>query len=128
METVIHNPTEGVYPTGGDWAHAIEVRGVERILFVAGTMGLDATSVPGASLDEQLVLVWNNIRTILASAGMTVDNIVRVTSYLRDTAYAEANGVARMNALGGRIVPTTAIGVQTLDDNWLIEIEVIAAG
>ncbi len=33
-----------------------------------------------------------------------------------------------MNALGGRIVPTTAIGVQTLDDNWLIEIEVIAAG
>ena len=128
METVIHNPTEGVYATGGDWAHAIEVRGAERMLFVAGTMGLDATSIPGASLDEQLVLVWNNIRTILASAGMTVDNIVRVTSYLRDTAYAEANGVARMNALGGRIVPTTAIGVQTLDDNWLIEIEVIAAG
>ncbi len=127
METVIHNPTEGVYATGGDWAHAIEVRGVERMLFVVGTMGLDATSIPGASLDEQLVLVWNNIRTILASDGMTVDNIVRVTSYLRDTAYAEANGVARMNALGGRIVPTTAIGVQTLDDNWLIEIEVIAA-
>jgi len=127
METVIHNPTEGVYATGGDWAHAIEVRGAERMLFVAGTMGLDAANVPGASLDEQLVLVWNNIRTILASAGMTVDNIVRVTSYLRDTAYADANGAARVRALGGRIVPTTAIGVQTLDDNWLIEIEVIAA-
>jgi len=127
METVTHNPTEGVYATGGDWAHAIEVRGVERMLFVAGTMGLDSASIPGATLDEQLILVWDNIRTILASAGMTVDNIVRVTSYLCDTAYAETNGAARVKALGGRIVPTTAIGVQTLDDSWLIEIEVIAA-
>ena len=58
---------------------------------------------------------------------MTVDNIVRVTSYLRDVAYAEANGKARVAALGGRIVPTTAIVVQTLDPDWLIELEVIAA-
>jgi len=128
METVTHNPTEGVYATGGDWAHAIEVRGAERLLFVAGTMGLDPAGVPGATLDEQLDLVWSNIRTILASAGMTVDNIVRVTSYLRDTAYAAANGAARVQALGGRIVPTTAIAVQTLVDDWLIELEVIAAG
>ena len=38
---------------------------------------------PGATLDDQLELIWANLRTILASAGMTVDNIVRLTSYLR---------------------------------------------
>jgi enamine deaminase RidA (YjgF/YER057c/UK114 family) len=50
-----------------------------------------------------------------------------VTSYLRDVADAEANGAARVAALGGRVVPTTAIVVQTLSDSWLVEVEVIAA-
>jgi hypothetical protein len=36
--------------------------------------------------------------------------------------------VARVAALGGRAVPTTAIVVQTLSDDWRLEIEVIAAG
>jgi 2-iminobutanoate/2-iminopropanoate deaminase len=90
-------------------------------------MGLDAAGVPPATLEEQLDLVWANIRTILASAGMTVDNIVRVTSYLRDARDAEANGAARVSALGGRVVPTTAVVVRTLADDWLVEVEAIAA-
>ncbi len=126
MVTVAHNPSEGIYPTD-DWVHAMEVRGAQRLLFVSGTMGLDAEGRPGDSLDEQLELVWNNIRTILASAEMTVEHVVRVTSYLRDVTYAGANAVARVKALGGRAVPTTAIVVQTLDSRWLVEIEVIAA-
>jgi enamine deaminase RidA (YjgF/YER057c/UK114 family) len=127
METTTHNPTDGIYATGGSWAHAIEVRNPERIVYVAGTMGLDADSVAGASLEDQLDLVWNNIRRILAEADMTVDNIVRVTSYLRDVAFAGPNGEARVAALGGRPVPTTAIVVQTLEPDWLVELEVIAA-
>lgn len=126
MQTVPHNPTDGVYPTD-DWVHAMEVQFAQRLLFVSGTMGLDADGRPGDSLEEQLKLVWNNIRRILASAGMTLDDVVRVTSYLGDISYAEANGAARVKALGGRMVPTTAIGVQTLDSKWLVEIEVIAA-
>jgi enamine deaminase RidA (YjgF/YER057c/UK114 family) len=59
---------------------------------------------------------------------MTVDNIVRLTSYLRDASYAEANAAARAAALNGRVVPTTAIVAETLVSDWLVEIEVIAAG
>jgi 2-iminobutanoate/2-iminopropanoate deaminase len=128
MKTVTHNPTEGVYLPVGDYVHALEVRNPERLLFVAGTIGLDPAGTPGGSLAEQLQLIWSNIRTILASADMTVDNIVRVTSYLTDAAHAAENGAARVAALGGRSVPTTAIVVQTLISNWLVEIEVIAAG
>ena len=126
MEMVEHDPTDGVYPATGDYVHALEVRGVQRMLFVAGTMGLDPAGKPGGTLTEQLELVWNNIRAILASAGMTVDNIVRQTSYLRDVAYAEENAAARVAALGGRAVPTTAIVVQTLENDWLVELEVVA--
>jgi enamine deaminase RidA (YjgF/YER057c/UK114 family) len=128
MEIIARNPADGVYPAGDDYVHAVEVRGAERLLLVAGTMGLDGQGRPGATLTQQLDLVWSNIRAILASAGMTVDNIVRLTSYLRDPSYAEANAAARVVALGGRAVPTTAIVVQTLVSDWLVEIEVIAAG
>jgi len=81
----------------------------------------------GPTLDEQLTLIWNNLRAILASAEMTVDNIVRLTSYLRDASFVEADQSARLAALGGRAIPTTAIVAQTLHEDWLVEIEVIAA-
>ncbi len=127
METIRHDPTVGVYPSTPDYVHALEVRGAARTLYVAGTMGLDPGGLPGADLETQLTLIWNNIRTILAAAGMTTANIVRLTSYLRDAAYAEANAAARNAALAGNIVPTTAIVAQTLSPDWLVEIEVIAA-
>ena len=103
MELIPHSPTEGVYP-------ATPVSGVA-----------------GTTLERQLELVWNNIRAILASAGMTTANIVRLTSYLRNADYAAANQNARLSALGDHIVPTTAIVVQTLRKDWLVEIEIIAA-
>lgn len=127
METIVRNPTEGVYAATPDYIHALEVRNPTRFLYVAGTMGLDQAGVAGKTLDEQLALIWSNLRTILASADMTVDNVVRITSYLRDAAYVEANQNARVVALNGRAVPTTAIVVQTLLPDWLVEIEVVAA-
>ncbi|MFI6293886.1 RidA family protein [Nonomuraea sp. NPDC050790] len=128
MEITAREPGRGVYAATGDYVHAVEVRGAERLVFVAGTMGLDDRGRPGGSLEDQLGLIWANIRAILASADMTVDNIVRVTSYLRDPGYAEANAAARVAALKGRAVATTAIVARTLVDDWLVEVEVIAAG
>ena len=127
MEMIPHSPTQGVYSTGGDWVHAMEVRGADRMLFVSGTMGLRPDFTAPPTLDEQLECAWNNLRAILSSAGMTVDKIVRLTSYLRDAGYAEANAQARIKALGDRRIPTTAIVVETLQPDWLIELEIIAA-
>jgi enamine deaminase RidA (YjgF/YER057c/UK114 family) len=126
-DLVVHNPTDGIYSTGGDWVHGLEVRAAQRLLFVSGTMGLRPDFSAPDTLEEQLDWVWNNLRAILASAGMAVDNIVRLTSYLRDASYAEANAQARIAALGERRIPTTAIVVETLQPDWLVELEVIAA-
>lgn len=126
MELLTHNPSGAVYTATPDYAHALEVRGGSRMLFVSGTMGLDALGVAPASLDAQLALVWDNLRAILDSARMTLDNVVRVTSYLRSAAFAEPNAAARNAALGGRLVPTTAIVAETLASDWLVELEVIA--
>jgi 2-iminobutanoate/2-iminopropanoate deaminase len=127
MDTVIHDPTKGIYPATPDYVHALEVQMPNRLVYVSGTMGLDTGGVAGGTLEEQLGLVWSNLRVILASAEMTVANIIRVTSYLRDAAYAEENQNARVAALEGRVVPTTTIVVETLSPDWLVEIEIIAA-
>ncbi|MBY5334020.1 RidA family protein [Rhizobium leguminosarum] len=128
MEMIAHNPANGIYAASPDYIHALEVRQPSRLLFVSGTMGLDQQGMAAADLEGQLDLIWSNLRAILASADMTVDNIVRLTSYLSDGAFIEANQNARLRALGGRAVPTTAIIVETLRDDWLVEIEIIAAG
>ncbi|MGO7955182.1 RidA family protein [Rhizobium leguminosarum] len=128
MEMIAHNPANGIYAASPDYIHALEVRQPSRLLFVSGTMGLDQQGMAAADLEGQLELIWSNLRAILTSADMTVDNIVRLTSYLSDGAFVEANQNARVRALGGRAVPTTAIIVETLRDDWLVEIEIIAAG
>jgi 2-iminobutanoate/2-iminopropanoate deaminase len=127
MKMIVRNPTLGIYPASSDYVHAMEVQEPVRLLYLAGTMGLDERGVAGKTLAQQLDLIWSNIRIILASAEMSVDNIVRLTSYLRDPAYAEENAKARVKALNGRVIPTIGIVAQTLSSDWLVEIEVVAA-
>lgn len=128
MQEQVINPSTGIYPATPDYVHAIELTAASRFVFVSGTMGLAPTGEAPDTLEEQLGLVWENIARILAEADMSTANIVRVTSYLTDATHAAANQAARIQALGSRRVPTTAIVVETLTPDWMVEIEVIAAG
>ena len=127
MKANVVNPVDGIYPATSDYVHAMEVIDPKRFLFVSGTMGLDAQGVAPVTLDEQLKLIWDNIRRILAKANMSVDNIMRLTSYLSSRDQVQKNQDARIAALGERRIPTTAIVVTLLDPAWLIEIEIVAA-
>jgi enamine deaminase RidA (YjgF/YER057c/UK114 family) len=121
----ILHPT-GLYPATADYAHGVEVT-TSRIVYTAGTMGLELDGRVPDGIDRQLELLWDNLRAILAAAGMTTDNIVRLTTYLADRADAEKAAAARVRALGGRAIPTTMLIATLLDPAWLVEIEVIAA-
>lgn len=121
------NPAHEIYPATADYVHAMQVTAPTRWLFISGTMGLANDSRAAATLDGQLALIWHNIRRILQEAEMAPDNIVRVTSYLTDAAHVEANQNAREVALGHRPVATTAVIVGTLNSDWLVEVEAIAA-
>ncbi|WP_193179371.1 RidA family protein [Nisaea sediminum] len=126
MKTRLIEPTDGIYPAR-DYAHGIQIEDMRKLIFTAGTMGLTPDFRPPETLEEQLTLVWQNLSRILAAADMTLDDIIRVTSYLRRADYAAANRDARLAALGGRRIPTTAIVAETLEPGWMIEIEAIAA-
>ena len=90
-------------------------------------MGLDEAGVAPATIDEQLELIWKNLKRILQEADMTTDNIVQVRSFLGDRKYAQKNQDARLKALGDRRVPTTAIVVDIFDPAWFVEVEILAA-
>ena len=54
-------------------------------------------------------------------------NLVKVTCYLADRSYRDANMRARAAALGDHRVATTVVGATLLEDGWLVEIEASAA-
>ena len=64
MTMISHNPA-GVFPPYRADAHATEVRGDARLLFVSGLNGyeVDGKTLPG-SFDAQAELIWKNLGTI----------------------------------------------------------------
>jgi enamine deaminase RidA (YjgF/YER057c/UK114 family) len=125
VEIVLHNPA-GVYPPPAPYSHAVEVRGATRMLLTSGTLGIDPAGAVPADFDAQCKLIWSSLGAILASAGMSFDNVVKVNTYLRDAAYRQQQAAHRRAALGDRLVASTALVCAPLDPRWLVEIEIVA--
>ena len=65
-------------------------------LFISGQIPLDPVTgkLVGDGIEEQTNRVWNNIEAILASQGLTTENLVQVTVYLTDLQdFASMNSV-----------------------------------
>ena len=58
---------------------------------------------------------------------MTVANLVKVTTYLTDRAQASENREIRTRRLQGAKPALTVVVSQTLDAEWLLEIDAVAA-
>lgn len=83
-------------------------------------------AVPG-SFAEQSRLIWRNIEAQLAEVGMTLDNVVKATTFLSDRKYAIENRAIRTEVMGARTRALTVIICGLFDEAWLLEIEVVAA-
>jgi 2-iminobutanoate/2-iminopropanoate deaminase len=116
-----------IFAPVGPYTHGLEIVEARRLLFITGTMGLDKSGKAPDGIEAQCALAWRNIGAILEDAGMSVRNLVKVTCYLADRAYREANMKARAAALGDHRVATTVVNATLLEDGWLVEIEAIAA-
>lgn len=126
MEMKTHDPS-AIFAPVGPYTHGLEVVEARRLLFITGTMGLDKSGKAPDGIEAQCALAWRNIGAILEHAGMSVRNLVKVTCYLADRKYREANMHARAATLGDHRVATTVVAAALLEDGWLVEIEAIAA-
>lgn len=76
---------------------------------------------------EQCELTWAHVEAQLRAAGMNLDNLVKVTTFLSSREFVVENRAVRQEVLGSRSPAVTVIITGIFDEAWLIEIEAIAA-
>lgn len=118
---------DGSPPVQGSYPQAVEVTGATRWLYLSGQIPVAPNGSLDADFRSQCEQVWDNIETQLTAAGMTLDNLVKVTTFLSDRAYALENREVRIARLAGRQPALTVIVAGIFDQAWLVEIEAVAA-
>ena len=120
------NAPDAPQPSGG-YAQAVLLSDFDELLFVSGQIPVEADGAVPAAFGEQCRLVWRHVEAQLRAAGLGLADIVKVTTFLSDRAYAAENGAIRREVLAGLTPALTIIIAGIYDPAWLLEIEVIAA-
>ena len=118
---------DGSPPVEGSYPQAVEVTGPSRWLYLSGQIPVAPDGSLAADFPAQCEQVWDNIETQLAAAGMTLGNLVKVTTFLSYRRYALENREVRVRRLAGRQPALTVIVTGIFDESWLVEIEAEAA-
>lgn len=118
---------DGSPPVEGSYPQAVETTGATRWLHLSGQIPVAPNGSLAADFTGQCEQVWSNIETQLSAAGMTLDNLVKVTTFLSDRSYALENREVRVRRLAGRQPALTVIVTGIFDEAWLVEIEAVAA-
>jgi enamine deaminase RidA (YjgF/YER057c/UK114 family) len=106
----------------------VEVSSNARTLYISGLNGYesDGKTIP-ESFEAQSDLIWTHMRTILASAGMGVQNLVFLRTYLSSPEYKEENKRIRTKHLGDHKVGLTVVCATLLVPEWKLEVEAVAS-
>ena len=110
------------------YSQGMDARGATRLLFISGQVGAGADGVVPASVGEQAKLAIANLNAVLAEAGLSNSNLVKLTIFLTDSGHLQEFYGAAFGALPSPPPATTLLIVKALaDPALLIEIEGIAA-
>ena len=115
-----------INPTGNSYSQAIELKNFKRLVFISGQVPIDEDDNVPAEFASQCKVVWKNIEKQLKEANMNFTNIVKITTYLSDRKLRMENCKIRHKVLGDHQPALTVIIAEIYDENWLLEIEVIA--
>ncbi|GAU84068.1 RidA family protein [Bosea sp. BIWAKO-01] len=126
MDKMVITAPEAPEAAGG-YAQALLVSGASRQLYISGQIPSTRDGTVPESFAEQSRLVWRNIEAQLHAGGMTLDNLVKVTTFLSDRRYAAESRQSRKEILGDRKVALSVVIAGIFDEAWLLEIEAIAA-
>ena len=109
------------------YSHAIEVP-AGRMVFASGQLGVSPDDEVPEEMEAQAVLCFENIKAILAEAGMTLADVVRFTAYVTDRAYFPVYGTVRSRYVLGNAFASTLVVVSGFTrPEFKIEVEIMAA-
>ncbi|TYR31584.1 RidA family protein [Mesorhizobium microcysteis] len=108
------------------YTNALEVRGQGRTLYISGQIPADDTGSAPDNFEAQARLAWGNVERQLKAAGMTLDDLVKVTVFLASYELRDVNARVRWDVMGDRMVALSTVIAGPYDPAWKIEIEAIA--
>ncbi|MCF6322483.1 MAG: RidA family protein [Rhizobiaceae bacterium] len=111
----------------GGYSQAVDISSFERLVFVSGQIPETSEGELPVTFKAQARQVWENIEAQLNACELTKDDIVKVTIFLSERKYALENREVRDEFLGDLSPALTVIITGIFDENWLLEIEAIAA-
>jgi 2-iminobutanoate/2-iminopropanoate deaminase len=119
----------GVAAQIGNYGDAVEVPSQARWLLTSGTPGLALDGALPADIGGQAELAWGHIMLMLKRAGMTAQDLVKITQYLTQVSDIAAYAQVRGRFLG-EVRPASMLMIvpALVRPGFLLEIEVIAAG
>ncbi|WP_342739616.1 RidA family protein [Bradyrhizobium sp. B117] len=123
---VNHNPATVHSPAGG-YCMGLELTQHRRLLFISGQVPERPDGSVPEGFEAQCEQAWRNVKAVLAAAGLGVDHLVKVTTFLTDRAQLVSNRTIRRAMLGDHQPALTVMVAQTVNSKWLLEIEAIAA-
>ena len=114
-------------PKPANFSQGIEVAG-SRMIFVAGNVAVDAAgkTVAPDDIKGQTRQVLANIEKVLAEAGATRDDIVKITTFLTDLKNYPGFAEVRGEFFKPPYPASTAVQAQLINPEWLVEIEAVA--
>jgi 2-iminobutanoate/2-iminopropanoate deaminase len=122
----ILNPA-GIAPPASDYHHALLIERPTREIHMAGQLGERADGSISSDFSEQARQAWINIKAILAEGGMSVADIVKVTSYIVGREHIHAYEDVHRAEVGAHQPPWTLILVAGLGSaKYLVEVEATA--
>ena len=126
MTTTAINPA--TVPTSPFYSQGIEVRDAARQVYVSGQVGVASDGQVPEGIEAQTTQAVANVHAVLAEAGLTSADIVKLTIYLTDPADVEGFVGAAAGTLQSPPPATTMLIVSGLAGPGLrVEIEAVAA-
>jgi len=110
----------------GPYSQAVQVG---DLVFLSGQLGVNPETGDFAQggVEAQTRQAFENIKAVLAQAGLTMDNVVKTTVFLQDmNDFAAMNGVYVTYFTEGSYPARSAVQVAKLPKGGLVEIESIA--
>ena len=125
---IAHTLNDRICAHSRNAAHGVEVPANARLLFCNGQVGARLDGTVPADPREQIEVIFERIRTILAASRMTFADVVKFTVYVTDTSLLEHYFSIRGRLMGDHNPPATLLVVQTFPRPGVdVEIETIAA-
>lgn len=120
------NP-KSIRPPFASYSHAVVVPTPGRMLFASGQLGVTPNDIVPEDIEAQAVLCFENIRAILAEAGMNFSHIVRFSAFVTERAYFPVYGEVRSRYVKGSAFASTLLVVTGFTrPEFKIEVEVDA--